>query len=97
MGERIYHQEEHSNELKHLLEEYREVFHKGTGKAQNIEVHIHMKDDAKPVFYKPRPVLYAQKDGITEEVNSLVKAGVLYKVEFSNWAAPTIPVQKDNG
>ena len=53
---------------------------------------MEIKPDAHPWFYKVRSVPYANKEAIEKDLDWLEKAGVLDKVKFSDWAAPTVPV-----
>ena len=48
-------------------------------------------------FFKPRPVPFALKEKIADELRRLEKIGVLEKVEFSDWATPIVPVLKPDG
>ena len=50
-----------------------------------------------PRFFKPRPVPFALKEKIAEELRRLEKIGVLEKVEFSDWTTPIVPVLKPDG
>ena len=90
--------------LTDLLIEYADIFAQGTptnidelGKLHNKEVHIDMKDDCSPRFYKARPVVYALKSRLEEEIDRLVRLGVYKPVSSSQWAAPIVPVIKPDG
>ena len=48
-----------------------------------------LQDDVQPVFKKKRNVPFALLEQINEELR-LVKTGVLSKLEYSEWAAPTV-------
>ena len=67
------------------------------GKLHNKEVHIDLKDNFKPRFYKARPVVYAIKPRLEEELDKLVRLGVYIPVSSSQWAAPIVPVVKPDG
>ena len=56
-----------------------------------------MKDDAQPRFFKPRPVPYAVKAKVEEELRKLEKENIITKVTHSEWAAPLVVVPKENG
>jgi hypothetical protein len=56
-----------------------------------------VKEGATPKFYKPRPVPYALKEKISDELDRLERIGVVEKVDYSDWAAPIVPVMKSNG
>ena len=48
-----------------------------------------LQDDVQPVFKKKRNVPFASLEQINEEFVRLVNTGVLSKLEYSEWAAPT--------
>lgn len=50
-----------------------------------------MSADARPKFYKPRPVPLLLKEKIEAELTHLQKLGI---ISFSAWAAPVVPVLK---
>ena len=83
--------------LKSLLEEYAEVFEDGLGLMKGVEVQLQMKSDAKPKFYRARSVAYTVKQGIENELDRLVKQGQYKPVTHAAWAAPIVPVKKDDG
>lgn len=86
-----------NQKLKAAVKDFKEIFDGTHGKAANIKVQLQVKEDAKPIFYKPRPVPYALRQGVEDELKRLVEIGVLEKVDFSDWAAPVVPVRKANG
>lgn len=66
------------------------------GTVSQFQATLHVKPDALPKFFKPRPVLFAIKAAVEKELDS---SGVITKVPVphSNWATPIIPVPKKNG
>ena len=49
------------------------------------------------MFHKPRAVPYALKAKIEKELDRLIQQGVIEPIEFSEWAAPIVPVLKKDG
>ena len=70
------------------------MFEDKLGTVKDHKFHLRVKENAKPVFFKPRTVVYAMKPKIETEINRLVKLGVLEKVECSEWTTPVVPVLK---
>lgn len=58
---------------------------------------IELKENVQPIFKKKRNVPFASLEKIDEELDRLVKTGILTKVEYSQWAAPTVYVKKKSG
>jgi len=50
-----------------------------------VTAHLKLKENATRHFFKPRPVPFALKGRIAEELKRLERIGVLEKVEFSDW------------
>ena len=55
-----------------------------------------MNPEAAPRFFKPRSVPYAMKGKVEEELERLQKLGIIEPVQFSRWAAPIVPVLKED-
>ena len=83
--------------LNSLLQQHETLFSKALGKIQPITASLHMKPDATPRFFKPRPVPFAIKDAISQELDRLEKQGIISKVPHSQWATPIVPVPKKDG
>ena len=80
-----------------LMTEVPDVFKEGIGEHKGMKVNIHVKDDATPRFHKARPVPYAMKEKVEDELKRLQETGIIEPVQFSEWAAPIVPVLKSNG
>ena len=66
------------------------------GKLNTMKVNLRV-DDAHPVFLKPRKVPFAITEKYDEALDQLERDGILEKVEYSQWATPTVPVKKPDG
>ncbi len=53
-----------------------------------------MEESATPRFCKARTVPYALKVKVEEELDRLVEEGIIEAIQFSEWAAPIVPVVK---
>ena len=62
-----------------------------------MEAKIYVDRNASPRYVKASPVPYALKKGVEDELERLEKEGIISPVEFSEWAAPIVPVVKSNG
>ncbi|VDI74335.1 Hypothetical predicted protein [Mytilus galloprovincialis] len=56
-----------------------------------------MKDNVKPVFMKARPIPYALRPKVEQELDRLEEEGIITKVPTSEWATPIVPVVKKSG
>ena len=55
-----------------------------------------MDADAQPRFHKPRPVPCTMRKKVDQELQRLEERGIIEPVEFSEWAAPIVPVVKED-
>ena len=76
-------EENESVELKTILDEYSAVLKEELGTMKGTEVHINLKLDAKPRFYKARPVPYALKSKTDTKLDRLAEEGVYVPVGYS--------------
>ena len=61
-----------------------------------MEAKICVPSNAQPRYFKPHPVPYSLRDKVDREIESLLKAGVISLVQFSDWAIPIVPVVKSD-
>ena len=83
--------------LDEILSNYDEVFHDDLGTLEGVTAKLHVDTSASPLFHKARPVAFALRPKIEEELGRLQSLGVIESVQFSDWAAPIVPVVKDDG
>ena len=86
-----------STELEHLLRKYGDVFNNELGTLNGIKATLVVRENATPKFFKPRSVPYAIRGAIERDLERLESLGVIEKVNYSDWAAPIVPVPKADG
>ena len=80
-----------------LLLKYSKLFQEQLGTLQGTSAKIVVTDNAQPRFFKARQVPYILKDKVEKELERLQKQNVITPVQFSDWAAPIVPVVKSDG
>ena len=83
-----------SETLSKLLEQHAELFKDELGMVKGTTAKIHVDSEAQPRFCRPRTVPYALREKVDREIERLEKDGVIEPVQFSDWAAPVVPVVK---
>ena len=58
---------------------------------------IELKEGSRPVFQKLRRIFKEHLPVLKEELNKLLKAGLVFPVEHSNWANPVVIIRKHTG
>lgn len=86
-----------SSGLHDLLQKHQQLFWDELGTLQGTEAVIHVPPHSQPRFFKARPIPYAMKEKVEKELLRLQEANVISPVEFSDWAAPIVPVVKSDG
>ena len=86
-----------TKKVKELKERYRNLFTGKMGKMKHVSAKLEMSENAQPKFFKPRPVPFALKDKISDEIKRLEKEEIIEKVKYSDYAAPIVPIQKPSG
>ena len=79
-----------------LLEKYNPLFTDDLGLLKDFQANIHVDPQVPPKFCKPRPIPYAYKALVEDELDRLLALGIISPVQFSEWAAPIVPVLKSD-
>jgi hypothetical protein len=80
-----------------VLQNFSTVFQENLGSVTGIQANLILKDDAKPVFTKARPLPYVMRPKVEKELDRLEQEGVIFKVPTSDWATPIVPIVKQLG
>ena len=83
--------------LHALLQQHQTLFSKELGEIHPFTASLPIKSDATPRFFKPRPIPFAIKDAISQELTRLEHQGTISPVKHSQWATPIVPVPKKDG
>ena len=77
-----------------MLDNHKAVFQEGLGELKGYKAKITLDPQATPRFCKARPVPYALKAKVEEELDRLTAEGIIEPRDFADWAAPIVPVLK---
>ena len=83
--------------VEDVLAKYDVLFEKGYGLIKHYKASIQVREGAQPIFLKARPVPYALKEKVEQELQRLEDEGIIYKLSQSDWAAPVVLVPKKDG
>ena len=93
---------QHLNRLQHspmeeILHKYNNVFKDELGEVKGVKAKICVDPQVKPAFHKARTVPFALRKKVEDELERMQKEGIIQPVQFSDWAAPIVPVVKQDG
>ena len=80
--------------MEDLLKEFDED---ELGTVENFTMKLTLKVDAQPKFFRPRPIPFALKEAVEQELDRLETDNIIEKVSHYDWAAPIVAVPKKNG
>lgn len=81
--------------VNQLIKEFPEVFCEKLGTCkQTIRLQL---TDREPVYVRARPVPLALRARVERELTRLEDDGTIYRVEYSDFGTPIVPVVKSNG
>ena len=83
--------------LDGILNAHKDLFKDELGKLTASTAKIFVKADARPHFLKARSLPYAMRTKVEAELSRLTNDGIIEPVQFSDWAAPVVPVKKGDG
>ena len=87
----------HDKRLEEILQKHSPLFGEGLGALQGTKARIHVDPTATPMFHKARPVPYALRENIEQDLERLQKARTIEPIQYSEWATPIVPVMKNDG
>ena len=88
---------ETDNDIQELINKHSRLFHSELGTLKGVEAKIFVPPNTQPRFYKPRLVAYALKNKVEQELDRPQEERVITPIQFSDWAAPIVPVIKSDG
>ncbi|PIK46461.1 hypothetical protein BSL78_16671 [Apostichopus japonicus] len=83
-----------NSNLRELLETYSDVFKDELGTFTGEKITISVHPSVTPKFCKSRTVPNAMKEKVERELRRLENDGIIEPVDYSEWAAPIVPVLK---
>ena len=83
--------------LQDVLDQYSDVFEDKLGTVKGVTAKIYTDPTATPQFHKARSVPFALREKVEVELERLQQEGIIEPVQFSDWAAPIVPVMKSDG
>ena len=86
-----------SQTLENVLDRHQDVFKSELGTLKGYKAQIIVNKDTQPRFCKARPVPYAMRKMVEEELERLESEGVIEPIQFADWATPIVAVLKAYG
>lgn len=83
--------------IDELVKKHSELFGNELGRYKYSKAKFEIREDAIPIFMKPRRIPLAFQSEIDAEIDRLIAEGVLAQVENSDWGTPIVPILKKNG
>ena len=80
--------------LQRVLNKYAVVFEDSHQAVKTEAAKIYVSDKAVPKYYKCRPLPYVMRDMVNKELDRLLSEDIIEPVQYSDWAAPVVPVMK---
>lgn len=84
-------------DIQRLINDNKQLFRKELGCYKHGKVRLEMKEGAKPVFCKARPVPIAFRSEVSRQISEKVSNGILKRVDYSDWGTPLVSAPKPNG
>ena len=80
-----------------LRNKYHDVFSDKLGLYNKAVLKLELKEGSKPIFIKPYSLAYALKPKVEQELDRLLKLGILKEVKHSEYGTPIVPIVKKDG
>lgn len=87
----------YDSDVEQLCNDFPNVFSGRLGTFTKRKISLKVKPDTIPIYCKPRPVPFALLGKVEEEIDNLVKLGILEPIDISDWGTPIVAVSKPDG
>lgn len=84
-------------ELDKLLSKHEELFSTGLGKFNVRKKSVEMENNAKPIFFKARPIPFKWKEMMDDEIKRLISLQIITPCSNTEWGTPMVPILKPDG
>ena len=81
-------------QLRALLKKHSAGFSDTHQAIKTNVAKIYVDDNAVPKYFKARPIPYVMRDMVDKELDRLLAEDIIEPVQYSDWAAPVVPVMK---
>ena len=85
---------DHMSPCSDLLSKHKKLFSKWLGKFTKGKSKLIISDSQTPMYAKARPLPYAIKEKVEDELSNMVKQNIISPISHSNSAAPIVHIQK---
>ncbi|XP_026530652.1 uncharacterized protein K02A2.6-like, partial [Notechis scutatus] len=86
-----------ANWEEQLARDFQEVFDGTLGKYRGPPISFSLNPNVPPIRLKPRRVPYALRPKIDEQIDKLIKQGVLEPIDHARWETPIVTPIKPDG
>ncbi|XP_018404622.1 PREDICTED: uncharacterized protein K02A2.6-like, partial [Cyphomyrmex costatus] len=86
-----------NQQLENILQKYKSIFEENLDSIKDKKAHLTLKKNSQPIFLKHRTVPFKLLPLVDKEIENLESAGILEKINTSEWATPIVPVLKEGG
>ena len=83
--------------LHQVLQKHASIFKDELGEVKGTTAKIHVNPQARLRFCKSHTVPYVLWGKVEQELDWMERDGIIQPVEYSEWAAPNVPVVKTDG
>lgn len=80
--------------VQEILTQYSDIFEQKIGQVPDLKLNLTLREGAKPVSLKARPVPFALREKVNEELDKLEAEGVITPTAASDWGSPLVPIPK---
>ena len=81
-------------ECQKLCSKFPDLFKPEPGCLKNFELKVEFKENATPIFCKPRLVPFAIREDLTQSYDAGIRRGVWEPTSFNSYGTPVVPIRK---